>query len=256
MKLKLLMTIAALTAACVSYGQTALTGALQGTVTDDRMRAAVPHYQGVPIRQLFVSCNCGTSRYDGLDLAAKRRFAGRFQAEAHYVFSSSITNESDDHNGANPNEWSDIGRAETGPSDYHQRHRFVGFGIVSLPWSSQVSLVATLGSGLAVNPITGVDNNGDTTTRDRPPFFGRSSFRGTRQTSFDFSWSKLVVVSEKTRLELRADAFNVFNGSNFHRFNNVYGNGATPAATFLRPLAGVTNADPGRQFTFGARLAF
>jgi len=48
----------------------------------------------------------------------------------------------------------------------------------------------------------------------------------------------------------------LFNGSNFYRLNNVYGNGATPLPTFLRPVAGVTNVDPGRQFQFGLRMIF
>ena len=61
---------------------------------------------------------------------------------------------------------------------------------------------------------------------------------------------------DRVRIQLRADVFNLFNNSNYYQFNNVYGNGATPLATFRQPLAGVSNVDPGRQIQFGARLEF
>lgn len=213
-------------------------------------------FSGVPIRQLFFQSNSGISNYHALDVAISRRFAKRFQFESHWVWSSAMTNSSDDHNGANPNEWSNIGRAEWGQSDFMQRHRWVSNGLVQLPWNSQLSGVFTLAGGIPVNPLTGVDNNGDTTLRGRPATFGRNAFRGPRQTTLDLSFTKSILFSERTRVELRADAFNLFNGSNFHRMNGTWGNGAAPLATFLQPIAGLANGDPGRQFTFGIRLLF
>jgi len=57
-------------------------------------------------------------------------------------------------------------------------------------------------------------------------------------------------------LELRVDVFNLFNNSNFYRFNNNYGDGTTPRGTFLTPVAGISNVDPGRQIQFAARFVF
>jgi hypothetical protein len=127
---------------------------------------------------------------------------------------------------------------------------------VELPFQSQVSFVATLGSGLPVNPVTGVDNNGDGYRVDRPVGLARNSFRTPAQASFDVSLSKRFALAENVRVEFRAEAFNLFNHSNFIRLNNIYGNATAPDASFLTPLAGISNSDPGRQFQFGARLVF
>ena len=55
---------------------------------------------------------------------------------------------------------------------------------------------------------------------------------------------------------VKFDVFNLFNNQNYYVFNTVYGNGAAPAASFLRPVGGVANVDPARQFTFGAKFIF
>jgi hypothetical protein len=38
--------------------------------------------------------------------------------------------------------------------------------------------------------------------------------------------------------------------------NNIFGEGPAPAATFLAPVAGITNADPSRQVQFAFKLSF
>ena len=56
--------------------------------------------------------------------------------------------------------------------------------------------------------------------------------------------------------ELRVEGTNLLNRSNFLRVNATYGDGAVPVATFLRPVAGLTNSDPGRQLQLGIRFTF
>ncbi|HYO83659.1 MAG TPA: hypothetical protein VES20_19815, partial [Bryobacteraceae bacterium] len=233
------------------------------TVTEaDRTRPlydparGVSMYQGVAVRQVRQTENGGIARFHSLDLGVARRFSRRYQLAAHYVLSSALNSVTDDHLGANPNEWSDVVGGEMAVSDFAQRHRFVAHGTLELPWTVQLSAIATLASGLPVNAITGLDNNGDGTVVDRPAGFGRNTFRGTDHRSLDLSVNRTFSVSETVGVELRADAFNVLNSSNFYRFNNVYGNGTQPSASFLLPVGGVANADPGRQWTFGARLIF
>jgi hypothetical protein len=230
-------------------------GQMRSGVEADRSRP-ISVLNGIPVRQVQVTQNSGISRYHGLHMSLARRFAKRYQIEASYVYSQNLTNASNDHNFAAPNEWSDVGRAEWGPSEFWQRNRFVAHGTANLPWNAQLSMVATLASGVPVNATTGVDNNGDSTVRDRPPFFSRHGFVGPRQTTFDLSLGKPVSLGESAKLELRTEIYNLFNGSNFHRLNGVWGNGATPLPTFLAPQAGITAADPGRQFTFVARFLF
>ena len=216
-------------------------------------------YAGVPVRDVLVSTNAGNQTYNALALGVTKRFGNRYSFTSNYVLSSAIDSVTDDHLGANPNEWSDVIGAERAPSDFNQRHRFIAYGIVALPFDSQFSTIATIASGVRINPITGVDNNGDTRAVDRPAGFGRNSFEGAGQTRFDASVQKNITlrgISENTRVELRADVFNLFNNSNFYRFVNVYGNGATPDARFAQPIGGVSNSDPGRQLQFAARFVF
>lgn len=216
----------------------------------------VSFYQGVAIRELRMTTNGNTSNYHALTINLARRFGSRYFAGVSYNWASALNSITDDHLGANPQEWIDVQRGERGPSDFLQRQRFVANGGVLLPSNFNVSAVFIAASGLPVNSLTGVDNNGDGLIRDRPAGFGRNAFVGTPQRNFDLSVSRSFAVRETTRLELRADGYNLFNNQNYYTFNNVYGNGSAPVATFLRPVGGVANVDPARQFTFGAKLVF
>jgi hypothetical protein len=131
----------------------------------------------------------------------------------------------------------------------------VAYGRASLPGAIDVSGVVTLASGVPVNPLTGIDNNGDTTNTDRPAGFGRHSFRGPRHTRVDLAAARRFAVGG-IQIEGRAEIFNLFGAENYFRFNNIYGNGAQPLGTFLQPVGGVGNVDPGRQLLLGARLLF
>lgn len=221
-------------------------------------------YLGVPVRNVVVIENSAMSDYDALDAGLVKRFANRFQVEAHYVYSNATTDSMffGEPNTGVPSDWNNNLRLEHAPSDFHQRHRFVGHGLVEMPWQTQASFVLTLASGLPVDPRTGVDNNGDANVVDRPfnpatgAVFARNSFRTPMQASFDLSLAKRVALTEGVKLELRAEAFNLFNRSNYIKLNGTWGNGATADAKFLTPIAGVANVDPGRQFQFGLRLLF
>ncbi|HWQ33842.1 MAG TPA: TonB-dependent receptor [Blastocatellia bacterium] len=220
-------------------------------------------YAGLAVRNVLFIENTGMSDYDALDVGLVKGFAKRVQFEAHYIWNSATTDSMffGEPNTGVPSDWGNL-RLEHGPSDFHQRHRFVGHGLVELPWQTQASFILTLASGLPVDPRTGVDNNGDSNLVDRPvnpatgAVFARNSFRTPMQASVDLSLSKRLVVLEKMRLEMRAEAFNLLNHSNFIRVNSTWGNGTTPLATFLAPVAGISNVDPGRQFQFGLRLTF
>ncbi len=213
---------------------------------------------GLPVRDVAVIENSASSLYDALDIGVRRALGTRFQLQAHYVVSSSAATSMfyADANSGVPNEWDNWGSAERGPSDTFQHHRFVASGWADLGWGVRFGLIATLASGLPVNPLTGTDNNGDTYSSDRPVGFGRNSFRAPMQASFDASLGKTLVVAEKLRVEARAEFFNLFNHNNYITVNSIYGEGPGPRATFLAPIAGVNNVDPSRQMQFGLRLLF
>ncbi len=207
-------------------------------------------------RTMAIIENSGSSLYDAADLGLSRRFARHYQVEAHYVYLSSANYSMffGEPDTGIPNDWGNTGSAERGPSDFYQRHRFVGHGVLFLPYDVQFAGVATFGSGLPVNPLTGADNNGDGIQSDRPAGFGRNSFRGSSQANVDLSLSKRVRITERVALECRGEVFNVGNRLNAIKVNAIYGNGAYPLSTFLRPIAGLANSDPARQFQFAMRL--
>jgi outer membrane receptor protein involved in Fe transport len=235
-----------------TFGQT------RSTAAADATRPFGTTYQGVNVRKVAIIENTASSTYDALDFGLLKRFSNRFLLQAHYVYSSALTDSMffGEADTGIPNQFRVPLSLERGPSDYHQRHRFVSHGLLELPFESQISFVATLGSGLPINAITGVDNDGDGYRFDRPVGFSRNSFRTPMQATIDLSLAKRVQVREGVRLELRAEAFNLFNRNNYIKLQNIYGNSNTPRADFLSPLAGLQNSDPARQFQFGARLLF
>jgi hypothetical protein len=204
--------------------------------------------------------NTASSIYQSMDLSIKSR-AGRWgEAEAHYLMAGSYAYAMfyADYNSGVPNEWLAGGwdKAERGPSDFYQRHHLVADAILHGPYKTTLSLVGNFGSGLPVNPITGVDNNGDGYTVDRPVGMGRNSFHAPMQKTVDAAVAKKFSLRKKLNIETRIEALNALNSKNFITVNNTYGNGATPTSSFLAPKAGVENTNPSRQLQFAVRLLF
>jgi hypothetical protein len=224
----------------------------------DATRPFGTNFRGVRVRKVVVIENTASSTYDALDLGLVKRLSKRFQFESHYVYSSALTTSmffGEPDTGV-PNLFGVPENSERAPSDFHQRQRFVSHGLIETPWRTQVSFVATLASGLPVNPLTGTDNDGNGFLSDRPAGLARNSFRAPAQATFDASLAKRFALRDRARLELRAEIFNLFNHANYVKLNSTYGNRAAPDPKFLTPLAGVSNVDPGRQFQFAARLIF
>ncbi len=151
---------------------------------------------------------------------------------------------------------------ENGNAIFDQRQRFVLSGLYILPWKIEFGGVATLASGLPYNYMTGLTNSGDTgATTDRPVIngvvVGRNTGRG--GPIYDiapFLERPFTLGIERLHLDLRAEAFNVFNHANFVGYSGTYGNGATPGPGFGAPLVGITNQLPARSVQFSAKFSF
>ena len=93
-----------------------------------------------------------------------------------------------------------------------------------------------LGSGYPFNATTGVDNNGDGNTSDRPFVNGQVVPRdwgvGTPIYNIGSALQKNFKIKERTSLNLRAEVFNLLNYQNIYSRNGTYGNAANPSATF------------------------
>jgi hypothetical protein len=201
--------------------------------------------------------NAGNSRNTSGEIQISRPFGKLFQLQAAYLLSSNITNVffTGGNSTGTPSVWN-VKTGESGPSDYFQRHRFVATGILNLPAAFRLTGVTVAATGLPVNPLTGVDNDGDGILADRAFGVSRNSFRGPAQAQTDFALTRTFHVWQNLSLESRAEVSNVFNHDNYVKLTTTYGNGVKPASTFMLPTAGISNSDPARQFQFGARLLF
>jgi hypothetical protein len=115
---------------------------------------------------------------------------------------------------------------------------------------------------LPYNWTTGTTNSGDTgATADRPVINGVVVGRnvGHGRPIYDvspFLERPFALGSDRVRLLLRAEAYNVLNHANFVGYSGTYGNGATAGPGFGTPLTGITNQLPARSLQFSAKLAF
>ena len=211
----------------------------------------------IPVSNVEQVTNGANARNPSAEVQILRRFGNRFQFQAAYLFSSNITNAffTGALGSGTPSVWG-ISSGENAPSNFYQRHRLIASGIVNLPYAFRLTGMTTAASGLPINPLTGVDNDGDGISADRPYGLSRNSFKGPDQAQTDFALTRTFHVYNRINLETRAEVSNVLNHNNFVTLTSTYGNTASPGASFKLPQAGVQNSDPSRQIQFGTRILF
>jgi hypothetical protein len=225
------------------------------------------------VRQINVLTNLGVADYNGLQTLISYRGHRKIYASLSYTLSKATNTTEPDGNGIGPNEssLSRLGEVERGPSVVDQRHRAVITFSYKFPLNITAGTLAMLASSRPFNATTGVDNNGDGATNDRPVVNGtviaKSAFRGTATSEVAAFVQGRIKTSERTSLILRIEGFNLFNHGNFlGRGVTVYGDAATPATTFGQFVGGVgtatnaipafANIDPPRMFQLQARFVF
>jgi len=218
--------------------------------------------------QILSDVNNGYGFYHALNTNLSHRFDDRFLMLASYTWSHTTNNVDPDVPGQNPNDPNVTGRPEYGNAIFDQRHRFVLSGLFTAPGKVMLGGIATVASGLPYNLTTGANNFGDPgATSDRPQINGAIVGRNTGRGSAIYEVSPMIerpfaLGSERVRMTLRAEAFNVFNHPNFAGFNGVFGNGSTPPVgangrpLIGQPLVGITNQLPARSLQFQASVAF
>lgn len=205
--------------------------------------------------------NDGFAFYDALDIDLSRRFANGISLLASYTYSHAIDNVDPDIPQQNPNDPNFTGQQEKGDAIYDQRQRFVLSGVYTAPLKIRIGGVGTFGSALPFNITTGATNSGDTgATTDRPVINGvvvaRNAGRGRPIYSVDPFVERPFRFGERYELNVRAEAFNIFNHANFVGYSGTFGNGAAPGNGFGQPLAGITNQLPAREFQLSAKFSF
>jgi hypothetical protein len=241
------------------------TGAVRGGTTlanavalADASRPIIPTPNG--FRRVITNANLGTASYNALQLRLNKQFSSHFSMLLGYTWSHAIDTVDQDAAQQDPADSNLLGATEKATSIFDQRHHAVLSGTYQFPLGFTFSAFAQLGSGFPYNITTGIDNNGDGSNSDRPFLNGallpRNAGRGTSIYDVATSLQKSFRLGERARLNLRAEAFNVFNHENIYNRSGVFGNSATPLPTFGLPIAGIASIGQPREFQFLARITF
>ncbi len=114
--------------------------------------------------------------------------------------------------------------------------------------------------GYPFNITTGVEQQRRRQQLDRPVIngvvIGRDAGQAPATYDCNFALQKSIQMTERASLILRAESYNTTNHLNLYTLNGVYGNGATPVATFEQPMGGLANVGPPRLMQFLARIVF
>jgi len=113
-----------------------------------------------------------------------------------------------------PNDPADI-EAEWGRSRGDERYRFVASAVFRLPWRVTVAPIFDYGSGQPWNRRRGYDYNGDGQNGDRLPGVARFSEDGPSFSTFNLRVTYGLPLGERAKVDLIAEAFNLFNRDNF-----------------------------------------
>jgi hypothetical protein len=224
------------------------------------------------VRQVSVLTNLGEADYDGLQTQLSYRGHAHLDATISYTLSKATNTSEPDGNGIAPNQGNlaRLGEEERGPSVVDQRHRAVIALSYRFPHDITLGTLTQLASARPFSATTGVDNNGDGATNDRPvvngAVIGKSTFRGTGTSDVALYLEGRIKTSQGTRILLRVEGFNLLNHGNYlGRGQTIYGNTDTVNNTFGQLVAAGTataaipafaNVDPPRMFQLQARFIF
>jgi len=250
-----------------------------------------------PFGSINAQTSDGNSVYNALNVDLKKRFSNNFQFLASYTWSHSIDDSSDLQTLLLPQDNHNFA-AERANSLFDQRQRFVFSAVLASPatWRSgsgwhkvlsdfTLAPIVEISSGRPFNILSNQDTNNDQSNQtDRPSVLanrlcvpgtpgctplitngvfsagdlGRNMGITHKFMSWDMRLSRVVRLTERFRLDLIAEGFNLLN-----RFNeasaspfvddvNAFNQRADNGRYYSRPTA---SFDP-RQFQFGIKLNF
>lgn len=236
-----------------------------------------PCFANLLVLQADQYSSAASSLYYGGILEVKKRFSDHFTLFGNYTWSRATDNSTDFNSDFGPVNNTNLA-AERSLSTFDQRHKVVAAAVITGGKGGffsgfQLSPIVKYNSGHPFDILAGgTDINGDRhSTNDRPLGFGRNTGLGPDYFDADLRLSKKFKMGERSALELVAEAFNLFNRTNFSSVNNevpTFGGFAKVPAnlsgTFLNPLTispggapgDFTSALPRRQLQLGARLSF
>jgi carboxypeptidase family protein/TonB-dependent receptor-like protein len=207
----------------------------------------------------------GTSRYDGLILAVRRRATSGVDLNAWYTLAKATSDVGTAYDEIVQNLIQDVtnpfGSVQDGPSTRTDaRHRITLSAIVEAPWGFRVAPMFFYRSALPTHSLEGLDLNADGNVNDKTTIAyrftglndnGSASFEEngncktvncSRRASFsqlNLRVSRLFPLWREVRIEAIAELFNVFNAKNPSiplTTQRLSANGA-PLLSFMQPTA-------------------
>jgi hypothetical protein len=259
---------------------------VNGAVPFPSLSLSSPIRPGAALGTITQVESSGFSGYNALWISATRRSSRGLVFDASYTLSRSLDTNSLNSSGFAVQNGYDI-RGEYGPSDFDARHRFVVSATYLLPFTGhalargwQIATIVQAQSGNPLNIVTSGTLNGvPNTVRpdlvgpiriigsvdqwfdpsafaavDRFGSLGRNAVIGPSFVNTDLSVMKTVTVARRYRVQLRADAFDLFNHANFGPPGNVVGSPTFGKISRTRLPTG--EAGSSRQIQLAAKLSF
>ena len=211
----------------------------------------------------------GSALYHGLTAEIRKRFSDHYGFMFNYTWSKAIDNITDFNISYSAQNNTNLA-LDRGLSTFDQRHKVTFAGIFDSPWKNpilggfELSPIVRYNTGHPFNLLAGADLNGDNNaSTDRPPGVGRNTGQGPDYIDVDARLSRRIKITERVNLNLMAEAFNLFNRTNFSSVNNVVGP-AYAGPSNVSGIAGVlpttplafTAASAKREIQLGLRIAF
>lgn len=245
------------------------------------------HPQGRPnpaFGRIMLAESGASSAYHAGFVQLTKRFASNFQVQTSYTWAHAIDNNPDGTqvvvgaDDAKSVQDTLLPNLDRGNGNTDIRHRFVFSALWNLnfvPQSGniflravlngwQVSTIANLQSGRPYNSTIGgaaPDLNNDGNNRnDRTPGEGRNALRGPNLLTDDVRVSRFFPLgTERVRLQLIGEAFNITNRVNFVNLRttlyNYSGTAFSPVSNFFTPALGSAAGDP-RILQLAAKITF
>jgi hypothetical protein len=243
----------------LTLANTARLGILDPTPQQVGMNVFVPGRADQRFNDIYQIEDSASSTYHGVSFSLNRRMSDELEFSAAYTLSKTIDDASDfEEQPENPFNL----RTERALSNQDQHQRFVFNALWELPigenkgeggmqaanngWALrmfshiEVAAILNLGTGRPVDPLTGLDSNRSHAfpLSTRPLGLGRNSLRTPGLASMDFRVLKYFPFGKSARLDLVAEAFNLFNHLNIVKINSVFGSNLAPLAGLGRPIEG------------------
>jgi hypothetical protein len=217
-----------LTNAATSCPPASAFGFVNNQLPDGKAAFSGPLYSNAGL--MYYLDDSGNAIYHGGSIAVVDKLGQYLRFNASYTFSKTLDDGTFATFVSTPQDLYDRA-AERATSNQDVRNRFVGNFTADAPQKSfirnfQFSGIVTLESPRPFTIFVGNDINNDTNpVTDRVGLSARNTYRGDDLYTTDVRLARKIHLTERKKLDLAFDGFNLFNRANVNEVTSVYGGG-------------------------------